>query len=159
MLRNPILLCCFLCARAVAQDAIAITGAMVVDGTGAPARRATVLVRSGRIAAVGGDVVIPPEARVIRAEGHTLLPGLFDVHTHPFASPEQGGAGDWGKHLKSYLYAGVTTLADVSTYGEQLEPIRRLVVGGLRPRCLGKRAHSLSASLDTMGMLPYAGSV
>jgi len=130
MLRKLLLLL-WLCLPLVAQDVIAITGAMVIDGTGAPPSRATVLVRGGRIAAVGADVAVPPDARVIRAEGQTLLPGLFDLHTHLVASPIDGVAADWGKILKSYLYAGVTSVSDVGAFGEQLEPMRRLIAEGL----------------------------
>jgi imidazolonepropionase-like amidohydrolase len=128
---RKLLLLLWLCLPLVAQDAIAITGAVVIDGTGAPPSRATVLVRGGRIAAVGADVAVPPEARVIRADGQTLLPGLFDLHTHLMASPIEGVAADWGKILKSYLYAGVTSVSDVGAFGEQLEPMRRLIAEGL----------------------------
>ncbi|MBI4874695.1 MAG: amidohydrolase family protein [Acidobacteria bacterium] len=131
MIRRFLILSLLLAAWVRAQDVVAIAGAIVVDGTGAPPARATVLIRGDRIAAVGADVVIPPEARVIRAEGQTLLPGLFDIHTHLLASPVTGVAADWGKILKAYLYAGVTTVVDVSTYGEQLEPMRRLIAAGL----------------------------
>jgi hypothetical protein len=43
---------------------------------------------------------------------------LFDIHTHLLASSSVGVAADWGKILKSYIYSGVTTVADMSTYGE-----------------------------------------
>lgn len=137
MIRQFILSLLLFGLPAAAQETLAITGAVVVDGTGAPPAPATVLVRAGRIAAVGSGLAIPPDARLIRADGHTLLPGLFDVHTHLLASPSAGIAADWGKNLKACLYAGVTTVVDVSTYAEQLEPMRRLAAEGLpAPRLL-----------------------
>jgi imidazolonepropionase-like amidohydrolase len=45
-------------------------------------RRTTVLVRGGMIRAVGSDTVIPVSAQVVDGKGKTLLPGLFDAHTH-----------------------------------------------------------------------------
>lgn len=109
---------------------IAITGALVVDGTGAPPRAATVVIQGDRIAAVGENVRPPAGAQVIDGRGRTLLPGLFDLHTHLLA-PGGGKDLDWGKVLKLYLAHGITTVADMSTYPEQFEPMRALVREGL----------------------------
>src|SRR5262245_14095356 len=61
---------------------IAIIGATVVDGTGAEPRDRTVVIRGDRILTVGPQEGIPSAARVIDAKGMTLIPGLFDLHTH-----------------------------------------------------------------------------
>ena len=50
------------------MDDILIKGGMVVDGTGAPAQRADVAIRDGRIAAIEEDRTDSAE-RVIDAEG------------------------------------------------------------------------------------------
>lgn len=114
-----------------AQSAVlAIRGARVIDGTGTPARPATVLIRGERIEAVGESLPIPAEAHVLDAAGKTLLPGLFDVHTHLPYSSGSGLAGDWGKNLKAYLSCGVTSVADFGAYGEMFEPMRRLLKTG-----------------------------
>lgn len=110
---------------------IAITGASVIDGTGAPPRQATVVIRGGRIESVG-DGPIPADARVIRAGNRTLLPGLFDLHTHLSASAA-GISGDWQKSLLAYLYCGVTSVVDFAGYGEMFEPLRRLADSGTVP--------------------------
>src|SRR5262249_55206445 len=114
-------------------DVVLIHGARVVDGTGAPARMADVRLRGGRIEAVGTDIAAPGGARVVEAAGKTLIPGLFDLHTHLAASAVTGVPGDWGKNLKAYLAAGVTTVNDFATYGEMFEPMRRLLAGGNFP--------------------------
>lgn len=108
---------------------IIIQGAMVVDGTGAPARIAKVVVRAGRIVSVG-DQAAPSNAQVVHAEGYTLIPGLFDLHTHLTTANAPGIQGDWGKHLAAYLLCGVTTVADLGSYGEAFAPRRKLLETG-----------------------------
>jgi imidazolonepropionase-like amidohydrolase len=123
----------------------AIVNATIVDGTGAVPRQGTVLIRGDRIAAVGPDVVVAPGARIVEGRGHTLLPGLFDLHTHLPYSAVDDLTGDWGKVLKAYLWCGVTSVADFGTYPETFEPMRRLLREGALP---GPRIH-LAARLTT----------
>ena len=118
-------------------EQLAIVGALVVDGTGSPASRRTVIVDDDRIVAVkAADAPLPSGVRIVDAKGMTLTPGLIDVHTHLLAS---GGSvrADWGKNLKAYLLSGVTTVVDLSTYPEEFEPMRQLLSGALPgPRVL-----------------------
>jgi imidazolonepropionase-like amidohydrolase len=115
-----------------AQTPIVIRGARVVDGTGNPAKMATVLIRGNRIEAVGDNIPTPPGARVIDATGLTLIPGLFDLHTHLRASGALSPlVADWGKNLKTYLASGVTSVNEYSSYGEMFEPMRRLMRTGV----------------------------
>jgi imidazolonepropionase-like amidohydrolase len=73
---------CALSVPARGSDAtISFRGVDVFDGS-RMLRRTTVIVRDGMIRAVGSDVAIPPSARIVDANGKTLLPGLFDAHTH-----------------------------------------------------------------------------
>lgn len=67
---------------AILAGTLAITGATVIDGTGAPPHQTTVIVRDGRIAAVGRNVPIPAEATRIDGRGKFLIPGLWDMHVH-----------------------------------------------------------------------------
>jgi imidazolonepropionase-like amidohydrolase len=122
----------FACAVVLAaQQPILIRGARVIDGTGAPARTATVVIIGTRIAAVGTETAAPPPgAKIIDATGQTLLPGLFDLHTHLTASAGTGVSGDWGKNLKAYLACGVTTVNDYATYSELFWPMRQLLATG-----------------------------
>ncbi len=78
-------------------------GATVVDGTGAPARRADVAVRDGRIAAVGAVPDDVPAQRIVDAAGLMLAPGFIDAHTHSDVSLLLDGRG------QSKVHQGVTT--------------------------------------------------
>ena len=82
--------------------AFAIVGAKLVDGTGRPpVMDSVVIVRDGRIAAAG-HVAVPPGIPVVDARGQTLLPGLWEMHTH-YSGVEFGPA---------LLAAGITTARD-----------------------------------------------
>lgn len=71
-----------LLARSTVAQTIVITNAVVLDGTGAPARQADVRIVDGKIESVGPHR--PPGAgdRAIDAHGLTLAPGFIDTHSH-----------------------------------------------------------------------------
>src|SRR5262245_46965106 len=56
----------------------ALVGARVVPVSGPALEKATVVLRDGLIAAVGVNVTLPPDARVVDAKGLTLTPGIID---------------------------------------------------------------------------------
>ena len=148
MMRQPAALWLLSAAAPMLAQVLVFDGAMVVDGTGAPARAARVVARDGRIAAVGAaDAGIPAGAQVVNGAGHTLIPGLFDLHTHLPYSAVPGLGGDWGKNLKAYLLHGVTSVTDFGTYPETFEPMRRLLA---ERKLEGPRLH-LAARMTTPG--------
>jgi imidazolonepropionase-like amidohydrolase len=98
----------------VQAPVVAITNVLVVDGTGAAARRGqTVVLRDGRIAAVGpaATVRVPAGATVIDGTGHTVIPGMVGLHDHLYYSAAGGRSPQMfftGPRL--YLAGGVTTI-------------------------------------------------
>ncbi len=125
------------CIGAIAQT-ILIENVRIVDGTGSPAKTGSVAVKDGWILAVGENVQASTGARRIDGHGKTLLPGLFDLHTHLRASAASGLTADWGKDLEAYLAAGVTSVDDFGNYGEMFAPMRKLLETGA---VLGPRLH------------------
>jgi imidazolonepropionase-like amidohydrolase len=72
-------------ADAQTSAVIVFKGAQLIDGTGAPPIKKSVLVIEGdRITAVGkeGKVHYPKNARVIELEGRTIMPGIINGHGH-----------------------------------------------------------------------------
>jgi len=63
----------------MAHDLV-IKNGMLVDGTGAPARRADVAIKGGKIAEIGR--VTDGAATVIDATDLVVAPGFIDPHTH-----------------------------------------------------------------------------
>src|SRR3954453_4982677 len=63
----------------------------------------TVIVKAGKIAAIGSGVEAPSGAEVIDGAGKTLLPGLINAHVHTLR-PES---------LSQHLIFGVTTVLDM----------------------------------------------
>lgn len=59
----------------------AITHAKIITLAGPPLDDATLVIREGKIAAIGAAVEVPPGAQVIDAKGLQVYPGLFDSVT------------------------------------------------------------------------------
>ena len=74
-------LCSFLYPRADDQ-VVAIRGGKLVTITGGDIDKGVILIKEGKIAAIGKDVAIPEGAKVIDAEGCIVLPGLIDSFTN-----------------------------------------------------------------------------
>jgi imidazolonepropionase-like amidohydrolase len=67
--------------KADAPKAYALVHAKIFTLAGAPIENGTLIIRDGKIAAVGGQVDVPQDAQIINAEGLQIYPGLFDPIT------------------------------------------------------------------------------
>src|SRR5579885_2321877 len=94
-------------SAALAQpQPLVIQGGTLIDGTGkSPIRDSVIVIEGGRIKEVGsrGGVTYPANAKVVNAEGKTVLPGFIDGHIHYTA---------WMAPL--FLHFGVTTVYDTA---------------------------------------------
>lgn len=109
------------------KGAFAIVGARLIDATGAaPVDDSVVIVRDGRISAIGGKV--PKGMPVIDGKGKTLLPGLWEMHIH-------ASGVEFGPAL---VAAGITTARDCGGEFDYLVAARDAVAkrGAIGPRLL-----------------------
>jgi imidazolonepropionase-like amidohydrolase len=70
-----------LCTAATQAQTIAITGGKVYPVSGPVIEGGTVLLRDGKIVAVGRDVAVPADAQRIDATGKVVTPGLVNAAT------------------------------------------------------------------------------
>lgn len=61
---------------------LAITNVTILDGAGGRIEKGAVLVRDGKIAAIGADLEIPAGVEVIDGAGRWVTPGIVDPHSH-----------------------------------------------------------------------------
>ncbi|MGI9075807.1 MAG: amidohydrolase family protein [Gemmatimonadaceae bacterium] len=83
LLSGSVMLLAGLCAvpRPLAAQIIAITGGKVFPVSSAPIENGTVLIRDGKIVAVGANVAIPEGAQRIDARGKWVTPGIVNPAT------------------------------------------------------------------------------
>jgi imidazolonepropionase-like amidohydrolase len=120
----------FVAVRAYAQT-IAITGARIIDGSGAAALpNATIVVDNGRIVAIGAGVAVPRGALRRDYGGRTIIPGLISDHSHVgLVGGIQTGAENYTRanilsQLQQYRRYGVTTVTALGLNGPIFETIR-----------------------------------
>ena len=93
---------------------VLITGGTVVPCGGADALRADVLIRNGRVTALGTDLDAPDSAGLSRidARGRLVLPGLIDPHVH-FNDPGFTDREDFYHGTAAAASGGITCVIDM----------------------------------------------
>jgi N-acyl-D-aspartate/D-glutamate deacylase len=125
---------------------ILIRGGLVVDGSGAPARRADVAVRDGQVVTIA-DGIHTSATRVVDADGRLVTPGFVDVHTHYDAQLH------WDPTASPASWHGVTTLL-TGNCGFTLAPSKPADLEWLLlmlSRVEGMSADALAAGVDFHG--------
>jgi imidazolonepropionase-like amidohydrolase len=79
-------------APAATAETIAITNARVLPVSGPAIERGTVVIRAGKIAAVGAGIQVPDGARAVDAAGKIVTPGWIESATQIGIVEIQGGA-------------------------------------------------------------------
>ncbi len=106
-----------------------IRGVTVIDGTGAAARRASVVIDGDRIASVR-PLDPPPGAalEVVDGTGLFLIPGLWDMHVHLTVTPDQKVSRD--VVLPLFLRYGVVGVRDMGGDPARLEELKKEIAAG-----------------------------
>lgn len=78
--------------RPIASAPVLITGATVLTGDGHRLENADVLLREGKVAAVGNGLAADAGAIRIDGSGKWVTPGLIDVHSHLGVYPSPGAS-------------------------------------------------------------------
>ena len=149
---------------AVGGNALAIVNASLLDGTGTSARHTSISIRDGIIVSL--DDAPMADARILDAQGMTVLPGLIDSHVHFQAVPGAVHRRDdaatrralMHRHLRAHVANGVTTVLDAAIAAEPLREIRAyLGAGGVGPRvmALGPTFHNPGGYMDGAALSDY----
>jgi len=109
---------------------IAFTGARIITMKGEEViENGTILVESNKIIAVGKDVIIPADAKVIDAKGKTIMPGFVDAHAH-LGQFRYGLSPQIHWQYYANLAYGVTTTHDPSSNTEMVFSQSEMVKSG-----------------------------
>ena len=141
---------------------IAITGARIItmaDDEGGVIEDGVIVIKNGRIKAVGSadDITIPRAAKVLDAEGKTIMPGLIDAHAHG-AQGTNGLIPNQNWSAIAHLALGVTTVHDPSSQADHIFAASEMQRAGmiLAPRTFstgeviyGAKAPGFFASIDS----------
>jgi imidazolonepropionase-like amidohydrolase len=121
----------------VDSQVVALTHVRVVDGTGAaPADDQTIVIRGGKIAAVGParSVTVPRGAQVLDLNGHTVVPGFVGLHDHTFYTTSARTIQISTSAPRLYLASGVTTIRTTGSMSPYAElNLKRAIDGGQAP--------------------------
>lgn len=146
-----LLLLASLFQQALGQTTVIRAGRLVDPEAGTVAPNQTIVVEGGKIKAVGSGVEVPKGANVIDLSRSTVMPGLFDAHTHlcltvnlkrdagnyfltSIRDPDTYRAIQGVANARDMLAAGFTTVRDVGNEGDYAcVSLRRAIAGKLVP--------------------------
>jgi imidazolonepropionase-like amidohydrolase len=113
---------------AEAQVTVVRAGRLIDPDSGTVLTNQVILIKDGKIQAVGGALALPANATVIDLSQKTVLPGLIDCHTHVADGQSDGEpfnvlrktasqiALESVPNARAMLLSGFTTVRDVGTY-------------------------------------------
>lgn len=93
----------------IPQSNLVLKGARIITMKGQEViEKGMIAINNNRITAIGKDIDIPTDAKIIDLTGKTIMPGIVDVHWHgPYANNQITPQTNW--HALANLAFGVTT--------------------------------------------------
>jgi len=142
-----------------AAETVFIRGDRLLDvARGTYIEQPLIRVSDGKVAEIRSGIAPPADAPLIDLTGHTLLPGLIDMHVHLDGRPEYGGYSSlqftdrfWTvlgvANAERMLKAGFTTVRNVGASDYNVVGLDQAIEQGwvIGPRIVGA-AHSLGAT-------------
>ncbi|MBS0417051.1 MAG: amidohydrolase family protein [Proteobacteria bacterium] len=121
---------------------VVLVGATILDGIGGRIDSGEIVLRDGKVAAIGTSVERPAGAVIVDARGRWITPGLIDVHTH----------------IGTYTLPQTSLSATVGDVTEMHKPDASAtwIEHGVRSADPGF-ARALAAGVTTMQILPGSG--
>jgi len=123
-----VLAACWALVPATAQVTAIRAGKLIDPDSGTVLTSQIILIRDGKIDAVGSNVTIPSNAKIVDLSRMTVLPGLIDCHTHlADGAHDSDPIGQFKKtaarialesvpNARVMLESGFTTVRDVGVY-------------------------------------------
>ena len=113
-----------------AQVTVVRAGRLIDPDSGTVLTNQAIMIKDGKIQAVGGTLALPANATVIDLSDKTVLPGLIDCHTHVADGKSLEGGDPFNvlkktasqialesvPNARQTLLSGFTTVRDVGTY-------------------------------------------
>jgi imidazolonepropionase-like amidohydrolase len=139
------------CASVCCQVTAINAGRVVDPENGTTVANQIILVEKGKITAIGSDIAIPKDAKVIDLSQSTVMPGLFDMHTHlcmdvqatrdagryyytTLNDPDSYRSIQGVVNARTMLESGFTTARDVGNEGNYAcVSVRRAIDRGMVP--------------------------
>lgn len=134
---------------AQAQTTVIKAGKLVDPETGTTSINQTIIVEDGKIKTIGANLPVPSGATVVNLSNFTVLPGLFDAHTHmctttppdnrdlflvDILQPSTYRAILGVVNAREMLESGFTTIRDVGNNANYADTsLRRAIEEGLVP--------------------------
>ena len=123
-----------------AAQTTAFVGARVIDGRGAVMENATIVVRDGKIAAVGpmASTTVPAGAERVDVTGATIMPGIVNAHGHLTGAngmrndPNGYTRDNLIRQLNTYASYGITTVFSLGDDQEAAFQLRNEQTGTLQ---------------------------
>ncbi|WP_168204229.1 amidohydrolase family protein [Aliikangiella coralliicola] len=132
-----------------AQDKVtAIVNAVIIDGNGnSPIEDGSIIIRGGKIEAVGSQLKVPSGAEIIDAAGQVAMPGLADMHVHLTWGGEGHDLLGYQRRLNALLYAGVTTVLDTGAVLPFVQQMHQAIEAG---KIVGPNIYYVGPLIDSV---------